>query len=137
MLDAIINFSFFIFAFWVLFIISHSFFLFFYVSCFFHFLLFCFSIFFLIFRVFHSFLSFSQFSIFSVFLGVAFLFPSFFLYISNIQHLYQGLTVSSVVGTPWRCGVLTTQGGKDGIGLGHQLGREHDSTPTLGLRLLA
>ena len=25
-------------------------------------------------------------------------------------HKYQSLTVSSVVGAPWRCGVLTTQG---------------------------
>ena len=44
---------------------------------------------------------------------------------------YQSLTedVSSVVGVPWRCGVLTTLGGMAGIGLGHLLGREHGSTP--------
>ena len=44
--------------------------------------------------------------------------------------MYQGLTkdVSSVVGAPWRCGVLTTQGGIAGIGLGRLLGGEHEST---------
>ena len=36
-------------------------------------------------------------------------------------------------GAPWRCGVLTTEGGTAGIGLGHLLGREHDSTPQSGL----
>ena len=40
---------------------------------------------------------------------------------------------SSVVSAPWRCGVLTAQGGIAGIGLGHQLGREHDSTPQSGV----
>ena len=39
--------------------------------------------------------------------------------------------VSSVVGAPWRCGVLTTQSGTAGIGLGHPPGGEH------GWRLLA
>ena len=42
------------------------------------------------------------------------------------------MDVCSVVVAPWRCGVLTTQGGIAGIGLGHQLGREHDSTPQSG-----
>ena len=46
-------------------------------------------------------------------------------------HWYQNLTtdVSSVVGAPWRCGVLTTQGGIAGIGLGRLLGGGHDPTP--------
>ena len=65
----------------------------------------------------------------------------FFLFLfilSNIfhcQHQYQSLTVdvSSVVGAPWRRGVLTTQGGIAGIGLGHLLGREHDPTPQSGV----
>ena len=35
--------------------------------------------------------------------------------------------VSSVVGAPWRCGVLTTQGEIAGIGLGRLLGGEHGS----------
>ena len=35
--------------------------------------------------------------------------------------------VSSVVGASWRCGVLTTQGRKAGIGWNHILGTEHDS----------
>ena len=35
----------------------------------------------------------------------------FFVFLSNIFYCwrqYQSLTVSSVVGAPWRCGVLTT-----------------------------
>ena len=72
--------------------------------------------------------SFSQFFIF-VFLKIVFL--VFFLNICSFKHLYWCLAkdVSSVVGGPWRCGVLTTQGGIVGIGFGHQLDREHDSTP--------
>ena len=35
--------------------------------------------------------------------------------------------VSSVVGAPWRCGVLTTKGGRAGVGSGHLSRREHDS----------
>ena len=31
-----------------------------------------------------------------------------------------------------RCGVVMTQGGIAGVGLGHQLGREHDSNPQSG-----
>ena len=58
--------------------------------------------------------------------------PFFFLLIfhSNLFHYQHYLVrdVSSLVGAPWRCGVLTTQDGKAGIGLGHPLGREHDST---------
>ena len=45
--------------------------------------------------------------------------------------------VSSVVGAPWRCGVLATLGGIAGIGLGRLLGREHASTPQSGVELLA
>ena len=41
--------------------------------------------------------------------------------------------VSSVLGAPWRCGVLTTQGGTAGIGLGRLVGRERDSTPQSGV----
>ena len=45
---------------------------------------------------------------------------------------YQSLIVdvSSVVGAPWRCGVMTTQAG---IGLGRLLGGEHASTPQSGV----
>ena len=46
---------------------------------------------------------------------------------------YQSLTVSSVVGAPWRCGVLTTLGGIAGMWLGRLLGREHASTPQSGV----
>ena len=48
-------------------------------------------------------------------------------------HQYQSLTVSSVVGAPWRCGVLTTKGGIAGIGLGRLLGGKHASTPQSGV----
>ena len=37
-------------------------------------------------------------------------------------HLDSTKDVSSVVGAPWRCGVLTTLGGMAGIGQGHLLG---------------
>ena len=49
-------------------------------------------------------------------------------------HWSQSLTadVSSVGGAPWRC-VLTTYKGRAGIGLGHLLGREHDSTHHSGV----
>ena len=51
------------------------------------------------------------------------------------QHLYQGLTkdVSSVVGAPWRCGVLTKLGGIAGIGLGRLLSGEHATTRQSGV----
>ena len=54
---------------------------------------------------------------------------------SSPEHQYPSFTfdVSSVVGAPWRCGVLTTHGGTAGIGSGHQPGREHDSTPRRGV----
>ena len=88
-----------------------------------------------IFHVFHLFLHFPIFS----FLVVFEKFVSFFSEKSRFQHLFLGYTkdVSSVVGAPWRCGVLTTQGGIAGFGLGHLLGRELDSTPQSGGRLLA
>ena len=41
--------------------------------------------------------------------------------------------VSSVVGAPWRCGVLTTWGGTAGIRLGRLHGGGHDSTPQSGV----
>ena len=55
--------------------------------------------------------------LFSLFKQKMFLFFSFSF---HCQHQYQNLTtdVSSVVGAPWRCGVLTTYGGIAGIGLG-------------------
>ena len=67
-----------------------------------------------------------------------FLFSFFLEFLSNIcrcQHLFSGSTkdVSSIVGAPWRCGVLTTWSGKAGIGLGHLLGREHAATPQSGV----
>ena len=58
-----------------------------------------------------------------------------FLFLFHILALYGSLTkdASSAVGASWRCGVLTTQGGRAGIGLGHLLEREHDSTPQSGV----
>ena len=53
-----------------------------------------------------------------------------FKYVLLLASVSEFLTVSSVVGAPWRCGVLTTQGGIAGTGLGRLLAREHDSTPT-------
>ena len=52
------------------------------------------------------------------------------MFLLSFPSVSQSLTfdVSSVVGAPWRCGVLTTKGGKAGMKLGHLLGREHDST---------
>ena len=80
---------------------------------------------------FHSFFVFFSFSFF-------FLNPFLFLvFLSNTFHCwhqYQSKkTVSSAVGAPWRCGVLSPQGGITGIGLGHLLGREHDSTHLSGM----
>ena len=74
-------------------------------------------------------------------LSCFFFFSCFFSFfkkkVSHCQHLHQSLTVSSVVGAPWRCGVLTTSGEIAGIGLVHLLGREPDSTLQSGWRLLA
>ena len=54
------------------------------------------------------------------------------------QQQYQNLTVdvSSGVGAPWRCGVLAALGGMAGFGLGHLLGKKHDSTPRSGVGAL-
>ena len=98
-------------------------FLFFHFFSFFvHFFIFCF-----FFHVFHFFHFSEEKSFFS----------SFFLaLLSNIFYCwrqFQSLTVSSVVGAPWRCGVLMTQGGIAGIGLGRLLGGEHASTPQSGV----
>ena len=63
--------------------------------------------------------------LFSFFSAEKFLLFFFLVLVSNMfycWHQYQSLTVSSVVGAPWRCGVLTTQGGTAGIGLGRLLG---------------
>ena len=48
-------------------------------------------------------------------------------FIAGISIKVLTVDVSSVVGAPWRCGVLTTEGGTAGIGLGHQLGSVQDS----------
>ena len=60
---------------------------------------------------FFSFFSFlfisSFFFFFSFFLKKKFQLFFFLVFLSN-WHKYQSLTVSSVVGAPWRCGVLTT-----------------------------
>ena len=72
-----------------------------------------------------------MFFIFHFFRRKSFFFFFFVVFLSNIFYCwrqYQNLTVSSVVGVPWRCGALTTWSGRAGIGLGHLLGREHDST---------
>ena len=50
---------------------------------------------------------------------------------------FKCVSLLALVGASWRRGVLTTWGGIAGIGLGHLLGREHDSTPRVGWRLLA
>ena len=87
----------------------------------------------ILFFLFFILFSFSIFSLFLVLLG-----KCVFLFFSKkcrFQHLYWCLTkdVSSVVGAPWRCGVLTTSGGIAGIGLGRLLEGEHDSTPQSGV----
>ena len=70
-----------------------------------------------------------------VFFALSFQYKYIFSYIFHCWHQFQSLTVdvSSVVSAPWRCGVPTTWGGIAGIGLGHPLGREHDSTPRSGV----
>ena len=83
--------------------------------------------------------SFFLFTLKKVFLFFLFLFLFFLVFPSTAfhsKHQYQSLTVSCVVGASWRCGVLTTQGGMAGVGLGHHPGREHKSTPREGWRLL-
>ena len=71
----------------------------------------------------------------------AFSVSSFFFFLVFLSNMFrcwqksQSFTkdVSSVVGAPRRCGVMTTKGGIAGIGLGHLLGREHDSSPQSGV----
>ena len=65
-----------------------------------------------------------MFFIFSFFPKKKFLLFFFLVFLSHIYNCwrYKSLTVSSVVGAPWRCGVLTIQGGIAGIGLGRLLG---------------
>ena len=75
-------------------------------------------------------------SFFSFFSRKKFLLFFFLVFLSDMfycWHYYQSLTVSFVVGAPWRCGVLTTEGGIAGIGLGRLLGGEHDSTLQSGV----
>ena len=62
-----------------------------------------------------------------------------FLNTRYIKHLYQGSTVdvSSVVGSPWRCGDLTTEAGKLGLGWATDLGESMIQLPRVGWRLLA
>ena len=64
----------------------------------------------------------------------------FFFYVfAASSFLYQGLTkdVSSVVGAPGRCSVLTTQGGIAGIGLATYLRENMIQLTRVGWRLLA
>ena len=74
-----------------------------------------------------------------------FLFPSFekcfFIFLSNIcrcWHEYQILTfdVSSIVGAPWRCAVLTAQGGIAGLGWATCCGQTMIQLPGVGWKLL-
>ena len=77
-----------------------------------------------------------MFFIFFIFPKKKFLLFFFLEFLSNIfscWRQYQSLTVSSVVGAPWRRGVLTTSGGIAGIGLGRLLGGERASTPQSGV----
>ena len=64
-----------------------------------------------------------------------FFFLLFFLTAVPLLAFLLGLTkdVSAVVGAPWRCGVLMTQGGTAGIGMGHLGESMHDSTPQSGV----
>ena len=110
-------------------------FAFFYMFHFMFFLMFCHLIFFCYSFYFFSFCSF--FHVFPFSLGFLYsLFQFLFFSFKHVSlHQYQSLTVdvSSVIGAPWRCGVLTTWSGVAGIGYGHLLGREHDSTPQSGV----
>ena len=99
--------------------------------------------FFLLFHIFifEHFLFISSFFDFLMFFNFFFHFSEekvFFLlvFLSNIFNCwrwYQSLTVSSVVGATWKCGVLTAWGGIAGIVLGRLLGGEHASTPQSGV----
>ena len=60
-------------------------------------------------------------------------FTFFQVYFIASKSIKVKLFVSSAVGPPWSCGVLTTKGGLAGIGLSHLLGRDHDSTSQSGV----
>ena len=64
-------------------------------------------------------------SFFLVFLSICF--------IAGISIRVLTVDVSSVVGAPWRCGVLTILGGIAGVGWDHVPGREHGSTLQSGV----
>ena len=72
-------------------------------------------------------------STFSFFLKKVFLLFLFLVFLSNLFYCWHHSQTDFRVGAPWRCGVLTTQGGMAGIGFGRLLGREHDSTPQSGV----
>ena len=62
------------------------------------------------------------------------MFFSFLAFVSR----FEKKDVSTVVGAPWRCVVLTTHSGIAGIGLGHLLGEKSMiQLPRVGWRLLA
>ena len=123
-----LSFSSFFLIFSVLFIFLHVYICFFFPFFFDFFCLF----FFFIFTYFSFFLFFLE-NCVSSFLFI------FLMNKCRFKNLYWCLTkdVSSVVGAPWRCGVVTLWVGIAGIRLGHSLGREHDSTPRVERRLLA
>ena len=77
------------------------------------------------FHVFHLFFRASMFFHFSFFFQICF--------IASISASVYTRDVASVVGVLWKCGVLMREGGIAGIGSGHQLGREHDSTLRSGV----
>ena len=85
-----------------------------------------------------NFFIFSLFIIFRHFFLVCFfLFFNVFIYLFfSFQAFVQGFNKRCFLRRrcSWRCGVLTTQGGIAGIGLGRLLGREHDSTPQSGVQ---
>ena len=100
---------------------------------FFFFLLFffyCFSSCFSFLLIFCSFLHFFDFLMFFIFLVhffrrkkfLLFFFLVFLSKIFKLLALVSEFNCFSIVGAPWRCGVLTTWGGIAGIGLGRLLG---------------
>ena len=83
-----------------------------------------------------SFFDFLMFFIFSFFPKKkvsSFLFFLYFFQIFLLLAFVSDFNCFFVVGAPQRCGVLTTQGGIAGIGLGRLLGGEHASTPQSGV----
>ena len=82
-----------------------------------------------------SFSSFSSSWILFSFYFVFFTLLKMFFFIFLFQYLYQGLTVSSVVGAPWRCSVLTDirRDSWDWVGPPAREGRQHASTPQSGV----